>query len=136
MRGLLGRVLAIGADSGDDEDTRLRTVLLVLAALTIAPLAVLWGLLYWLAGAAAAALIPWAYAVVAILGLAMFAVTQRYAWFAGPGEIVIGPETARMLDGAVALRPLGQITVKGRSQPVEAFSIPPPYRPRIEVARR
>ncbi len=57
MRRLLGRLLAIGADRDDDEDTRLRKVLLLVAALTIAPLAILWGLLYWLAGATGPALI-------------------------------------------------------------------------------
>ena len=35
MRGLLGRLFAIGADPGDDEDTRLRKVLLLVAALTM-----------------------------------------------------------------------------------------------------
>jgi class 3 adenylate cyclase len=82
MRGPLGRLVAIGADPGDDEDTRLRKVLLLVAALTIAPLAVLWGLLYWIAGATVPALIPWAYALISVLGLAMFAVTRRYTWFA------------------------------------------------------
>ncbi|HEX5093123.1 MAG TPA: adenylate/guanylate cyclase domain-containing protein [Burkholderiales bacterium] len=82
MRGILGRLLAIGADAGDDEDTRLRKVLLLAAALTIAPLAVLWGLLYWIAGAPIAALIPWAYAVTSGLGLVVFGVTRRYSWFA------------------------------------------------------
>jgi class 3 adenylate cyclase len=38
-------------------------------------------------------------------------------------EIVIGPETARQLAGAFELAPLGAISVKGRSQPVEAFAI-------------
>lgn len=82
MRGLLGRLLTIGADRGDDEDTRLRKVLLLVAALTIAPLAVMWGALYWSAGAADAALIPWAYAAVSVIGLVVFAVTRRYAAFA------------------------------------------------------
>ena len=82
MRGLLGRLLAIGADPGDDEDTRLRKVLLLVAALTIAPLAVLWGALYWLTGAREAALIPWAYSVISALGIAVFAATHRYSWFA------------------------------------------------------
>ncbi len=82
MRVLLGRLLAIGADPGDDEETRLRKVLLLAAALTIAPLAIVWGLLYWLAGATGPALIPWAYAVISFLGLAMFAATRRYPWFA------------------------------------------------------
>src|SRR5918994_4764857 len=82
MRGLLGRLLAIGADPGDDEDTSLRKVVLLVAALTIAPLAVLWGLLYWLTGSTVPALIPWAYSVISVLGLAMFAATRRYDWFA------------------------------------------------------
>jgi class 3 adenylate cyclase len=82
MRALLGRVFAIGADPGDDEETRLRKVLLVVAAVTIAPLAVLWGLLYWLAGATSAALIPWAYAAISALGLAVFAATRNYPLFA------------------------------------------------------
>jgi len=82
MRELLGRLLAIGADPGDDEDTRLRKVLLLVAALTIAPLAVLWGLLYWLAGYAVPASIPWAYAAISVLGLVVFAFTRRYDWFA------------------------------------------------------
>lgn len=82
MRGLFGRLLAIGADPGDDEDTRLRKVLLLVAASTIAPLAVVWGGLYWISGAAVPALIPWAYSVISLLGIVAFAVTRRYTWFA------------------------------------------------------
>jgi class 3 adenylate cyclase len=50
-------------------------------------------------------------------------VAARLQNVAGPGEIVIGPETRRMLDGTVDLRSLGSISVKGRSQPVEAYAI-------------
>ena len=82
MSGLLGRLLTIGADAEDDEDTRLRKVLLLVAALTVGPLSVLWGLLYWLTGAPVLALIPWAYTVISLLGLFVFAATRRYAWFA------------------------------------------------------
>lgn len=82
MRGTLGRLLSIGADPADDDDTRLRKVLLLVAALTIAPLAVLWGALYWVTGATLPALIPWAYAVISVLGLLMFAGTRQYSWFA------------------------------------------------------
>jgi class 3 adenylate cyclase len=42
---------------------------------------------------------------------------------ANPGEIVIGPETARLLDGGLDLVPLGAIAVKGRTQPVDAFRV-------------
>ena len=50
-------------------------------------------------------------------------VAARLQNVAGPGEIVIGPETRRMLDGTVDLRSLGSISVKGRTQPVEAYAI-------------
>jgi class 3 adenylate cyclase len=79
---MIRRALAMGSDPTDDEDTRLRKALLVATALTIAPLAVLWGLLYWLAGASLPAAIPWAYALISCLGLVMFAATRRYTWFA------------------------------------------------------
>jgi len=82
MRELLGRLLSIGAAEGDDEDTTLRKVILLVAALTIAGLAVLWGVLYWIAGATAAAMVPWAYTIISIAGIAVFAVTRRYDWFA------------------------------------------------------
>jgi class 3 adenylate cyclase len=82
VRGLIGRLLAIGADPGDDEDTGLRKVLLLVAALTMTPLAALWGLLYWVTGATVPALIPWAYTVSLVLGLVTFAATRRYTWFA------------------------------------------------------
>jgi len=82
MQGILRRLLSIGADPADDADTRLRKLLLVVAALTIAPLALLWGLLYWIGGATGPALIPWAYTAISIVGLAAFAVTRRYTWFA------------------------------------------------------
>jgi len=82
MNGLLSTLLSIGADPGDDEDTRLRKVLLLVAVLTIAPLAVVWGGLYWIAGATVPALIPWAYAALSFIGILVFGVTRRYSWFA------------------------------------------------------
>jgi class 3 adenylate cyclase len=82
MQGLLRRLLSIGADPADDADTRLRKVLLLVAALTIAPLSVLWGMLYWFGGATIAALIPWAYALVSVIGIVAFGVTRHYASFA------------------------------------------------------
>jgi class 3 adenylate cyclase len=35
----------------------------------------------------------------------------------------MGAETARMLDGAADLTPIGAISVKGRTQPVDAFRV-------------
>ncbi len=82
MRGALGRLLSIGADPADDEDTALRKVLLLVAALTIAPLALAWALLYWGASATVSALIPALYAVLSALGITVFAASRRYDWFA------------------------------------------------------
>ena len=82
MEGLLSRLLSIGADATDDADTRLRKVLLLVAALIIAPLAVVWGLLYWIGGAPVAALIPWAYSLVSLIGILAFAATRHYMSFA------------------------------------------------------
>jgi class 3 adenylate cyclase len=75
---LLARLFAIGIDPSDDEETRLRKPLLVAAALTIAALALLWGAIYWLAGAPVSALIPWAYSVISVIGLGAFSYTHSY----------------------------------------------------------
>jgi class 3 adenylate cyclase len=82
MTGLVQRILSIGADAADDADTRLRKVLLLVAALTIAPLAVVWGALYWVGGATGPALLPWAYTAISIVGIAAFAFTRHYVSFA------------------------------------------------------
>jgi len=78
----LGRLLTIGAEPEDDEDTRLRKVLLVVAALIITPLAVAWGALYWTVGATAAAAIPWLYVGISVASLISFGLTHSYRWFA------------------------------------------------------
>ena len=82
MNRLLSTLLSAGADPSDAADTRLRKVLLLVAALTIAPLAVVWGALYWIGGATVPALIPWAYAVLSLVGIVVFGLTRRYSWFA------------------------------------------------------
>ena len=82
MSGLLRRALVIGAEPDDDEDTRLRKVLLLVAALVITPLAVVWGALYWTVGAMGAAAIPWLYVGISLASLYAFGVTRSYRWFA------------------------------------------------------
>jgi class 3 adenylate cyclase len=52
-------------------------------------------------------------------------VAARLQGVAGAGEVVIGPETARLIGDAAHVEPLGAITVKGRGQPVEAFRMRP-----------
>lgn len=79
---LLTRLLAVGAEPGDDEDTRLRKLLLLVAALAVTPLAVVWGAIYWLMGATSAAAIPWLYVVISLASLVALGVTHGYRWFA------------------------------------------------------
>jgi len=79
---LLRRLLAVGAEPDDDEDARLRKVLLLVAALALTPLAVVWGAIYWLVGAANAAVIPWLYVVISLASLISFRITRSYRWFA------------------------------------------------------
>ena len=82
MSAFLRRLLAVGADPSDDDDTRLRKFLLLAAALVITPLAVVWGAIYWAVGAGSAAAIPWLYVLISLASLVTFAITRRYAWFA------------------------------------------------------
>jgi class 3 adenylate cyclase len=82
MSALLRRLLAVGADPSDDDDTRLRKFLLLAAALVITPLSVVWGAIYWAVGVGSAAAIPWLYVLISLASLFTFAITRRYAWFA------------------------------------------------------
>ena len=75
-------MLAVGAEPDDDEDTRLRKVLLLVAALIITPLAVAWGAIYWTVGATGAAAIPWLYVGISLASLISFGLTRSYRWFA------------------------------------------------------
>ncbi|MBI5526824.1 MAG: adenylate/guanylate cyclase domain-containing protein [Deltaproteobacteria bacterium] len=43
-----------------------------------------------------------------------------------PGRILVGDQTARLLQGAVELEPAGELTLKGVSHPVKAFFIATP----------
>ncbi len=75
-------MLAVGAESDDDEDTRLRKVLLLVAAAVITPLALVWGATYWAVGAAEAAAIPWLYVGISLASLISFGLTRNYRWLA------------------------------------------------------
>ncbi|MGH2513288.1 MAG: adenylate/guanylate cyclase domain-containing protein, partial [Candidatus Limnocylindrales bacterium] len=78
----LSRLLDVGVDPRDDEETRLRKLLLLVAALTITPLAVGWGAVYYVAGATGPALVPWAYVALSMISLVAFGLTRSYRWFA------------------------------------------------------
>jgi class 3 adenylate cyclase len=50
-------------------------------------------------------------------------VASRLEQAAAPGEILIGAETLRMVRNAVEVLPLEPLSVKGKSEPVEAFRL-------------
>jgi class 3 adenylate cyclase len=81
MRGLLAAAFRIGSDPADDEDLRLRKLLAVSTALMVTPAAVLWGAIYWWFDQPRAALMPWTYAVISALGIALFAMNRNYVLF-------------------------------------------------------
>jgi class 3 adenylate cyclase len=82
MADLVRRVLAVGTEPSDDEDTRLRKLLLLVEALAVTSLALVWGAIYWLVGATSAAAIPWLYVAISLASLLFFRISHSYRWFA------------------------------------------------------
>ncbi len=76
-RSLLARLSTVGADPGDDEDTRLRKALLVGIALLILPIAGTWAVLYLYFGAWPGWLAV-IYAAVSIASILAFARTRNF----------------------------------------------------------
>jgi adenylate cyclase len=68
---VLDRLSTVGADPGDDEDTRLRKALLVLIVLLILPIGLLWGVLY-LAFGSWTGLFAFGYVAVSATSLVLF----------------------------------------------------------------
>jgi adenylate cyclase len=74
---LLGWLGDIGADPNDDVDTRKRKALLVYLAVLILPISLLWGVLY-LALGAPAGVVAFAYMVVSVVSIGLFARTRDF----------------------------------------------------------
>lgn len=81
MTRLRDRFLRIGVEAADDEETRLRKLLLLLTASIVGALAVFWGALYWAFGQPVAAAIPWLYTVLSLGSIVLFAWRRSYGWF-------------------------------------------------------
>ncbi|MEX2555478.1 MAG: adenylate/guanylate cyclase domain-containing protein [Actinomycetota bacterium] len=81
ITGPLARFARIGALPSDTPDEALRKEVLVLSAGLITGLAIVWVVTYWALGLHLAAAIPFAYQVVSIINLAIFARTKRYRFF-------------------------------------------------------
>jgi adenylate cyclase len=75
---VVGRLALIGADPGDDEDTRARKALLVLISVLILPISLLWGGLY-LALGAPSGLLAFVYFAISLGAIAVFIRTRDFA---------------------------------------------------------
>jgi adenylate cyclase len=74
---LLGWLGDIGADPNDDVDTRKRKALLVSLAVLILPISLVWGVLY-LALGAPSGVVAFAYMVVSVVSIGLFARTRNF----------------------------------------------------------
>jgi guanylate cyclase len=70
-------ITRIGADEADDEDLRRKKALLVLLAVLIAPVSVVWGILY-LALGSAVGIAPLVYFAISVASLVVFARTKNF----------------------------------------------------------
>jgi adenylate cyclase len=76
---VVGRAAAVGSQPSDTPDERLRKSALVLSSILITILSFIWVGTYAALGLWRSALIPFAYQVASLAGLAFFAKTKRYA---------------------------------------------------------
>ena len=88
MKRLLPRLLSIGAHPADDDDLRLRKVLVLAAVVMVGFAAIFWGAVYWVFGETVSALVPWTYVVIAAVTTPVFAITCAYRWFASTHFVV------------------------------------------------
>ena len=92
----------IGADPGDDEDLRHKKALLVLIAILIAPVSVVWGILYLTLGSAVG-IAPLVYFAISVASLVVFARTKSFRFL-----LVV-----QLLDILVAPTAGGQMLIGG-----------------------
>ena len=97
---LLTRLVRIGADPDDDEDTRASKALLVLISVLILPVALLWSGLY-LAFGSPVGWVPLAYFAVLLAALIVFARTRDFDTFLLVGQVAI------LLAPTISMAPLG-----------------------------
>jgi adenylate cyclase len=75
------RLAMLGVDPADPDELRLQKVTLTLAAVTVSLLSIIWVGTYLALGLPVSAAIPFAYQVVSIASLAVFARTKDYRFF-------------------------------------------------------
>jgi class 3 adenylate cyclase/tetratricopeptide (TPR) repeat protein len=60
-------------------------------------------------------------------------VAARLVQDAGPGRVVISEATHRLVEGYVHTRPLGSLSLRGRTAPIRAWEVISPRRPRTRL---
>ena len=98
--GVLERLASVGADPGDDEDTRANKALLVLISVLILPVALLWSILY-LAFGSPVGYVPLAYFAVLLGAILVFARTRSFA------QLLLVAQIAILLAPTLSMIPLG-----------------------------
>jgi hypothetical protein len=74
-------VSRIGGDPNDSDEVRLQKSSLVLGSFMFILAGALWGILYFGFGQTIAGLIPFSYAIVSLVSMAVFHVTRRFHFF-------------------------------------------------------
>src|ERR671918_2113046 len=111
----------IGADPRDDEELRRKKALLVLIAVLIAPVSVVWGILY-LALGSAVGIAPLVYFAISVASLVVFAQTKsfRFLLLVQLVDILIAPTAGgQMLTGGFL--PSGAVGLWGILAPLGAL---------------
>jgi adenylate cyclase len=81
IRPLIERLANLGVTPGDSDDIRVQKVTLTLAAIVVTLLSFVWVGTYLALGLPASAAIPFAYQVISVVTLAVFARTKDYRFF-------------------------------------------------------
>ena len=100
--GVLERLASVGADPGDDEDTRANKALLVLISVLILPVALLWSILY-LAFGSPVGYVPLVYFAVLLGAILVFARTRSFA------QLLLVAQIAILLAPTLSMIPLGRV---------------------------
>ena len=102
----LGRLASIGANAGDDEDTRANKTLLVLISVLILPVALLWSILY-LAFGSPVGYVPLVYFAVLLGAILVFARTRSFA------QLLLVAQISILLAPTLSMIPLGGFVDSG-----------------------
>jgi adenylate cyclase len=106
LTGRFARVLRIGADADDDEETRLRKALLVLLAVGVWPISITWAALFLVLGSWTG-LFALAYLVISVASVALFARTRNARGFLWVQELDI------LISPTISMIPLGGFLASG-----------------------